>query len=378
MQCDYYAKKQCLSCQWLAKPYTKQIEVKQHNLSDKLKSFHPELILSPVVSELFHFRNKAKMVVTGTVEKPILGIINHEQQGIDLCHCPLYERGIAETLELLKGFIKKNSLVPYNINKKKGELKFIILTVHQTKIMLRFVLRSENMVEQIRVVLPELQQLIPNLVVVSANIQPKHAAILEGEQEIILTENGVLPVMLNQIPLFIRPQSFFQTNTNVAEKLYQTANEWIDELNCSSQQVQSIWDLFCGVGGFGLHCTKPNMRLTGIEINQEAIACAKKSAEQLGLSHTDFRSLDSTAFALAQQDIPDLVLVNPPRRGIGKVLAEYLQQVAPKYILYSSCNPDSLGQDLLSLTNYQLNKVQLFDMFPHTEHMEVMVLLIKK
>lgn len=85
---------------------------------------------------------------------------------------------------------------------------------------------------------------------------------------------------------------------------------------------------FCGVGGFGLHCATPQMQLTGIEIAPEAIACAKQSAAELGLTRLHFQALDSTQFATAQGETPDLVLVNPPRRGIGKPLCDYLAQMA--------------------------------------------------
>ncbi len=91
-----------------------------------------------------------------------------------------------------------------------------------------------------------------------------------------------------------------------------------------------MWDLFCGVGGFGLHCAGPETQLTGIEINAEAIACARQSAEQLGLKNVSFAALDSTRFATAEAQIPELVLVNPPRRGIGRELCDYLSQMAPK------------------------------------------------
>lgn len=78
-----------------------------------------------------------------------------------------------------------------------------------------------------------------------------------------------------------------------------------------------MWDLFCGVGGFGLHCAQPQTRLTGIEISAEAIACAKQSAKTLGLQQVDFQALDSTRFATAEGEVPELVLVNPPRRGLA-------------------------------------------------------------
>ncbi|MXG38032.1 methyltransferase domain-containing protein, partial [Escherichia coli] len=127
-----------------------------------------------------------------------------------------------------------------------------------------------------------------------------------------------------------------------------------------------MWDLFCGVGGFGLHCTTPEMRLTGIEIAPEAIASAKQSAAELGLTNLHFQALDSTQFATAEGEIPDLVLVNPPRRGIGRELCDYLCRMAPPFIIYSSCNAQTMAKDIARLPGYRVEWVQLFDMFPDT------------
>ena len=238
--------------------------------------------------------------------------------------------------------------------------------------MLRFVLRSASKVPQLRAALPWLQQQLPQLKVISANFQPVHMAILEGDEEIALTAQQALPERFNQVPLYIRPQSFFQTNPQVAAALYATARDWVAELN-----VTSMWDLFCGVGGFGLHCATPEMTLTGIEISAEAIACAQQSAQQLGLEKVHFAALDSTRFATSREDVPQLVLVNPPRRGIGSELCDYLSSMAPASILYSSCNPATLAQDIARLSDYNIQRVQLFDMFPHTAHFEVLCLLTR-
>lgn len=199
-------------------------------------------------------------------------------------------------------------------------------------------------------------------------------AILEGDTEIPLTDVQRLEEDFNHVPLFIRPQSFFQTNPVVAEKLYATARDWVR----ARGDIQSMWDLFCGVGGFGLHCATPQMKLTGIEISAEAISCAKESAARLGLQNVEFQALDSTGFATGKGEVPDLVLVNPPRRGIGKALCEYLSHMAPDTILYSSCNAKTMAQDLALLPDYHILRVQLFDMFPHTAHYEVMALLERR
>lgn len=375
MHCEKYIAGECRSCQWLELSPEQQITQKQQQLSALLPAIDPAIFAAPVTGPQTGFRNKAKMVVSGSVERPILGIVGKDGVGVDLTDCPLYPASFADVFSVITPFIARAGLTPYNIERKRGELKYVLLTQswHTGRFMLRFVLRSAKKLEQLKNALPWLQGQLPQLEVITVNIQPVHMAILEGEEEIFLTEQRTLREEFNQVPLFIRPQGFFQTNPVVAAKLYQTARDWVKALD-----IHSLWDLFCGVGGFGLHCAEKDTRLTGIEISAPAIASAQQSANELGLRHVEFKALDSTHFATANQDIPQLVLVNPPRRGIGKALCDYLSHMQPEYILYSSCNAQTMAQDLQQLPGYQVCKVQLFDLFPHTAHFEVLTLLKRK
>lgn len=386
LNCPHFNQKHCVSCQWLDKPYIQQITEKENHLKRLLSPYFlpngATDFLPAIQSELSGFRNKAKMVVSGSVEKPILGILadpNDPKSSFDLTDCSLYPNSLQKLFPLLKDFIARAGLVPYNVSKKRGELKYILVTQshYNQAVMIRFVLRSELKRPLVEREFAAFYAKLPPNSVVSLNIQPQHAAILEGETEIFLTEQQILEEQFNQIPLFIRPQGFFQTNPTVAAQLYLTAQQWIENL-----PISHLWDLFCGVGGFGLHCAtalqkkNPTVSLTGIEISASAIASATKSAEQLGLKNIYFASLDSANFALNNGgDIPDLVIVNPPRRGIGKTLATYLNQLSAPYLIYSSCNAQSMAEDMASLTDYRLEKVQLFDMFPHTSHYEVLAFL---
>ncbi|EKZ5283032.1 23S rRNA (uracil(747)-C(5))-methyltransferase RlmC [Klebsiella aerogenes] len=374
MHCALYDAGRCRSCQWLELPLTQQLADKMANLRELLAGHPAATWLAPVSGPETAFRNKAKMVVSGSVERPLLGMLHRDGTPEDLTDCPLYPPSFEPVFAALKPFIARAGLTPYNVARKRGELKYLLLTESQHGgMMLRFVLRSAAKLEQLRAALPWLQQKLPQLKVITANIQPVHMAIMEGEQEIFLSDQQALAENFNGVPLWIRPQSFFQTNPTVASQLYATARDWVRAL-----PVNHMWDLFCGVGGFGLHCATPQMRLTGIEIAPEAIACAKQSAAQLGLTNLHFQALDSTQFATHEDDIPQLVLVNPPRRGIGAELCDYLSRMAPPYIIYSSCNARTMATDIARLQGYRLERVQLFDMFPHTAHYEVLTLLVRE
>lgn len=375
MQCALFNADRCRSCQWIEQPISEQLAAKMVDLQTLLADFSVAEWCAPVSGPEQGFRNKAKMVVSGSVEKPLLGMLHRDGTPEDLTDCPLYPETFAPVFAALKPFIARAGLTPYNVARKRGELKYVLLTESQKEggMMLRFVLRSQSKLEQLRAALPWLQAQLPQLKVITANIQPVHMAIMEGEQEIFFTQQQALAETFNGVPLWIRPQSFFQTNPTVASSLYATARDWVRAL-----PVKHMWDLFCGVGGFGLHCATPEMTLTGIEIAPEAIACAKQSAAELGLEKLHFQALDSTQFATAQGEVPQLVLVNPPRRGIGKALCDYLSEMAPEFIVYSSCNAQSMAKDFTHLAGYQVAKVQLFDMFPHTAHYEVLTLLVRR
>ncbi|HBM3058611.1 TPA: 23S rRNA (uracil(747)-C(5))-methyltransferase RlmC [Klebsiella oxytoca] len=375
MHCALYDAGRCRSCQWLELPVSQQLADKMADLRTLLADAPVAEWCAPVCGPESGFRNKAKMVVSGSVERPLLGMLHRDGAPEDLTDCPLYPPGFAPVFAALKPFIARAGLTPYNVARRRGELKYILLTESRLDggMMLRFVLRSETKLAQLRAALPALQAQLPQLKVITANIQPVHMAIMEGEREIFLTDQQALAENFNGVPLWIRPQSFFQTNPVVASRLYATARDWVRQL-----PVNHMWDLFCGVGGFGLHSATPEMRLTGIEIAPEAIACAKQSAAELGLNNLHFQALDSTQFATGEGEIPDLVLVNPPRRGIGDGLCDYLNRMAPDFIIYSSCNARTMAKDIARLAGYRIERVQLFDMFPHTAHYEVLTLLVRE
>lgn len=376
MNCVEFLAGRCHSCNQLSVPYPEQLAKKQQQLATLMAPFAEAQLLPAVASREDGFRTKAKMVVSGSKEQPVLGILN-DGVAVDLSACPLYPAAFAPAFSLLKGFIQRAALTPYQVEQKQGELKLILLSQSQAsgRVMLRFVLRSKNCLASIQKHLPWLQQQWPELAVCSVNLQPVHMAVLEGPEEILLTSEELLREELNGIPLYLTPQSFFQTNTAVAAALYATAEEWAEAI-----PGQRLWDLFCGVGGFGLHLARAGRwQLTGIEIAPKAIASATRSASELGLSRVSFQALDAAAFAKASVQAPDLLVVNPPRRGLGAALCQSVMTLQPAWLMYSSCNPDTLARDLAWLnTDYRLLKVQLFDMFPHTEHAEVLTLLQKR
>lgn len=377
MRCGYFEAGVCRSCTYLETPYAEQLAGKQARVAAALGGSpglrKDELRWSePVASAEAGFRNKAKMVVAGTVDAPTLGILSPGGLGVDLRECGLHSAGLHDALPALAAFVSRARLTPYSVPECAGELKHLIVTESpEGELMVRFVLRSREALARLRTRLSGLLDVLP-IAVASVNLQPEHKAILEGPEEIPL-HGDALRMRVNDIDLHLRPQSFFQTNTAVAAALYRSAAALVADIDPAS-----VWDLYCGVGGFGLHVATPGRQVVGVEVSEQAIASARASAAELGVTgSTTWVAADATAWALARVDRPELVIVNPPRRGIGPKLAGWLESSGSPHVLYSSCNVDSLARDLAAMPSLRPVSARLLDMFPHTGHHEVLVHLAR-
>lgn len=377
MNCPHFDKHRCRSCDWLPVRYAEQLASKQRIAAEKLTSIGSAIWADPVASVQFGFRNKAKLAVHGEPGQLIFGLPGNLARSLgqhDLSDCGLYVPEISAALPVVRAWLAQLAIAPYDIERRSGELKYVLLSAGANqRLMLRLVLASANWKARIASAMPGLLSLLPQLSVLSINLQPVHQAIVEGPLEIVLSDHEALEVRVNELSMLLMPQSFFQTNTRIAERLYQCARDWLAPL-----QIKSIWDLYCGVGGFGLHLAGLTQELTGIEISAAAIASATHSASRAGLTNTRFIAADALEFARAHANWPSLVLVNPPRRGLDAALCALIEASQSSHLLYSSCNPDSLARDLKALPSFMAQRAQLFDMFPNTAHAEVLVLLKRK
>lgn len=369
MQCDYYDAGRCRSCTLIEQPYATQLADKQARAAAVLAD-HDVTWLPPLASRETGFRNKAKMVVAGTVDRPSLGILDADGRGIDLRGCRLHTPGIGAALPVLAGFVATAGLAPYDVATRRGELKHLLVTESPDgELMLRLVLRSEESVARIRKHLPALYAALPGLVVVSANLQPVHQAVLEGPREILLSEQEALLMRVADLELLVRPQSFFQTSTEVADALYRQVRDWVTQVGPAS-----VWDLYCGVGGFALACAALGRDVLGVEVSTEAVASARSAATRMGSPGVRFEVGDATAVTTGRPP-PELVVVNPPRRGLGPELAGWLERSGVPHVVYSSCHADSLARDLALMPSLRAVQARVLDMFAHTGHFEVAVLL---
>lgn len=376
--CSYYNQSVCRSCDLITVDYTDQIKIKEQKLKTALKELTNLELENTITSPQLGFRNKAKFSVTGTLENPVIGLTGDTSldEGRELLECSLHVPEINSFLPHLKEFIKITSLTPYSISEKKGELKGIIVfySGNSKEAYVRFVLRSKESIDRIRKHKDFLTGKIPSLRCISVNIQPVPHAIPEGDTEIFISDVHSITHQLGKIHFSLGPRAFVQTNQVVAEKLYATAAEWVNE-----SRLSKFMELFCGQGAFSLFSAPSISKGLGIEINPDAVKEANKTAQELGLNNLQFKAADAQVVeSEIKQFHPEIILVNPPRRGLGKS-CELIMNSKPEMIIYSSCNYETLASDLSKLADdFIIERIKIFDMFPHTSHFETLVQLRAK
>lgn len=376
MKCHHFLNKHCHSCDLLSHDYASSISFKEQALAqlfpqhiDKIK---PSVICAQGTDGT---RNKAKLAVALIRDEIEFGFYESDMQFKKLEDCPLHAPAINAVLIELKKLCVTHKIIPYDLVSKKGELKYVLITYSENanELLLRFVLRSKESLHRLKKLTSDLIALNPTVKVVTANIQSTHQAILEGDEEMVLTESDCIAHHFDQFVLFQGPRSFFQTNTAMALQLYQQFQKELSGLS-----IHSFLDLYCGVGAFSFFAEKYCSKVVGVEISDAAIFYANKAREKNN-SHVNFAAMDVEVFLKNQRENDfDAIMVNPPRRGLNEMIISHLKKLAPTYLFYSSCNAQTLHRDLLQLeSQYQIKSLQIFDMFPFTSHFETLAILVR-
>lgn len=379
MDCHWFNINHCRSCVLLSRSYEETLAIKEQ----KLKSLFPGIssFLKPTVglkNRVSGSRNKAKLAVFAAHPEDIqFGFYDGEMNFFALESCPLHMQGLNDLLPVLKKKLLEFKIFPYSLKEKKGELKFVIISRSdgRDELLVRFVLRSKESLDRLKKLSKFLQAELPVIKVVTANIQPEHKAILEGEEEIVISEEKNIVHQFGDIQINLGPRSFFQVTPEIAGHLYSTVGRLVKDY-----AIQSFLDLYCGVGAFSFFAAASCPKVHGVEISKEAIACAD-SSKKLNTSIGDlkFAALDVEYFLQVKKDKYDAVLVNPPRRGLNTSIIKNILENDPRVIIYSSCNVETLVRDFeLLKSHYDISHAQIFDMFPYTEHFETLFILDRK
>lgn len=218
----------------------------------------------------------------------------------------------------------------------------------------------------------------PSIKSVLLNINTREDNVILGEEEIVLYGRDHIEDRMEDLSFHIAAKSFYQVNPIQTRVLYQTALE-----ACGLSGTETVLDLYCGVGTISLFLARHAKKVVGIEIVEPAIRNAKENARRNGIANVEFICSDAAAYAqtVAQEGIhPDVICVDPPRKGCAKSVLEDIARMEPKRIVYVSCDPGTLARDLRLLADlgYETKWVQPVDMFPQTHSVESVTLLIKK
>ncbi|AXK46946.1 methyltransferase domain-containing protein [Brachybacterium saurashtrense] len=389
MRCPHFETGACRSCTLLDLPRPRRLAEARDRVEQLLAPHlapgaSPGTVWGPpILGAEARFRARGKMAVGGTAQEPVLTLPG-QSAGTDLCDCPLYPDGVEEVLEGVKALIRRAQVPPYDVARRRGEIKNVLVTTAPDgQHLLRLVLRSEAVLPRLREHLPALLAAHPSVLAVTANLHPAHTTAVEGAEEIPLAGAAVIPVRTGDVTLFARPQSFLQTHTEVAGQLYRQGAEWVRGILAGGDPATSprIWDLYCGLGGFALHIARavPAAQVTGVEVSAQAVEGAREGAAAAGLEGVRFLAADATAWAEQEAAGPDgpprIAVVNPPRRGLGERLAGWLERSGVEHVVYSSCHPATLAADLAAMPSLRITAGRFVDMFPHTRHAEVIVRL---
>ncbi len=377
MHCTFHQSQICHSCSLLHLEYQQTLKSKL----DTLTELFPETAVREFrgMTSTTGSRIRARLAITGSLEKLEVGFFDDQQRIIPVDQCPLHHPLINAWAATLPTLIRDAKLTPYDMHTDRGELKFVVITCSPThqQLMIQFVLRSREAVDRIRSLWRRMSEHEKETVkVVSINLQPARSSAISGRDELPVSEQTCLPIRFGQRELLFGPQSFLQTNYEIADSLYETVGEIVRD-----NGANGILDLYCGVGAFSLTATSGAQPVLGIDVSTNAIACANEAAGRNGIANAVYecRSLECTTVDQLADRGFDTIICNPPRRGMDAASVSLIQSLRPSLLLYSSCNASTLKRDTTILAgDYRIESLQPFDMFPYTPHMEVLAVMRRK
>lgn len=330
--------------------------------------------------DVWHYRNKMEFSF-GDVYPPVEGgptlKLGLKPKGrwwriLDLQECWLPSPETPALLRAVRRWAEENKVPPYNSKKRVGLLRHLVLREAKNTGERMVLLVTENgelpedsFVQAVLSAYPATTILRGVNTKVSDTAVSDTLRVLHGPG--FVTET--LEVRGRALRFRISPQSFFQTNTRAAERLYSRVAEWVEG--------ETVLDLYCGGGGIALSLAPFAGKVVGAEQNPAAVEDAKANAALNGLDNASFYSGDVAVLLPSLLALrPDAVVVDPPRAGLVAKVAQALAESGPGSLIYVSCNPESLGRDLKLLTPaYRLERAEVFDLFPHTDHVETLARL---
>jgi 23S rRNA (uracil1939-C5)-methyltransferase len=388
----------CGGCQWQMLPYEKQLEYKQDQVLQSLKRIGkmelPEI--RPILGsrKTTGYRNKLEYTFSNRryllpeeLADPLISVIQNaagfhargifdKVVDIDICHLQNEPTNVIR--KEIKRWAIENGISFYDIQRHEGFLRNVQVRICRTgEIMVNLVFgyRDEEVQNKL---LTHLQDKFPFITTLLYTINPKWNDSLNDLVPVPFSGKGYIIEKLEDFSFKIGPKSFFQTNTEQAERLYQTVRTL-----AALTGTETVYDLYCGTGSIGIFLSNLAKKIIGIELIPEAVADAKENALLNNIHHAAFFSGDVTSICddefFEVNGRPDLIISDPPRAGMTDKLISKLLEISAEKIIYVSCNPATQARDLNLLSEkYEVTVVQPVDMFPHTLHIENVTALFLK
>ncbi|MGE5674914.1 MAG: 23S rRNA (uracil(1939)-C(5))-methyltransferase RlmD [Mycobacterium leprae] len=371
-------------CPLLHIAYPAQLALKRQQVVDALErlghlqgvTVHPTLGMD----EPWHYRNKAQFPVGLQNGRVIAGyFVPGSHKIVDIKESVIQHPLANEVLETVKELVEQHKISIYDERSHRGTLRHLLVRVGtKTGQVMAVLVTSGPDLPHGKAIAAELMRRVPAVVSVVQNINPEQTNVVLGRKNRLLDGQETITDFVGDLEFTISPVSFFQVNPAQTEVLYGKALSY-----AALTGSETVLDLYCGIGTISLFLARKAQSVIGIEVVPEAIEDAKENAAHNGLANARFICGDATVEMprLAADGIrPDVIVVDPPRKGCDEPVLRAMAETAPERIVYVSCNPASLARDLgiLAGMGYRTVEVQPVDMFPHTAHVECVARLVRE
>ncbi len=367
--------KKCGACSYIHTEYDEQLKIKR----DAIRKLYPKYNVEPVMGmkDPYHYRHKIyatfAMDQKGKIKAGMYEEDSHKV--VSTSDCFIQNETANRIINSICNIANDMRYTAYNEDRGTGILRHAYLRVsHQTgKVLLVIVIGSKELPGSKRFV-SELVRRQPMIETVLLNWNHKKTSMILGERDKVLYGKGFITDTIDGVSFRISSRSFYQVNPVQTQKLYQTAIKL-----AKIEDTDVVLDACCGIGTISLLATKKAKEVIGVEINPNAIHDAKLNAKQNQITNAQFYCADSEKFMNEFNRKIDVLILDPPRAGMGEIAMKAIQRLSPERIVYVSCNPNTQVQDLKFIKKeYEIKKIIPVDMFPHTPHVETVVCLSKK
>lgn len=369
----------CGGCRWINRSYSEQLEAKSTRFRRLMEPYcRPEPIIA--MDEPAHYRNKVHAVfgedrrhnaISGTYEEK-----SHRIVPID--SCLIENRKADEIIVSIRGLLRSFKIRPYDEDTGRGLLRHVLVRVgHATgQIMVVLVLGYPVMPSKNNFV-KALLKIHPEITTMVINVNDRDTSMVLGEKEQVIYGKGYIEDELCGMTFRISPKSFYQVNPMQTEKLYAKAMEY-----ARLTGKETVLDAYCGTGTIGMIASRQAGNVLGVELNRDAVRDAVSNAKRNGINNVRFYQKDAGEFLLEMAEEGaklDVLFLDPPRTGSSEAFLNAAARLSPKRIVYISCNPDTLAEDLKVLVRkgYKTEKCVAVDMFPYTDAIEAVVALTR-